>query len=212
MTDVLTIEGFLRALGRHWKIALALTVLGAVAGVGVAKVLPKTYTAKATVMVMATSETKDSAYQDAQFAEKRATAYPELIDSVTVIEGVQKQLSLTTSVSELRKAISATHLIETPLVVISAEAGSGNAARDLANAAADQLGAFVKTLEPSSKLTITNASPALAPRFPSFPLTNQLTLLGLLLGMGLGIVAALVLDGRRRLKRRKGVRADASQP
>ena len=36
MTDVLTIEGFLRALGRHWKIALALTVLGAVAGVGVA--------------------------------------------------------------------------------------------------------------------------------------------------------------------------------
>lgn len=211
MTDVLTIEGFLRALGRHWKIALALTVLGAVAGVGVAKVLPKTYTAKATVMVMATSETKDSAYQDAQFAEKRAAVYPELIDSVTVIEGVQKQLSLTTSVSGLRKAISATHPIETPLVVISAEAGSANAARDLANAAADQLGAFVKTLE-SSKLTITNASPALAPRFPSFPLTNQLTLLGLLLGMGLGIVAALVLDGRRRLKRRKGVRADASQP
>jgi capsular polysaccharide biosynthesis protein len=190
----LTLEftDFLDAVRRHVRVWLGISALAVLAAVVVLASTPATYQATAQVFVSASQSIPNSA----QYVQTRVKSYPALADSAAVLDPVITQLGLKDSVPTLATRVSASVPVDTSEVDVAVADADPVRASRIANAVATQLAAVVQRLEtPSSGnrlLTAVVTNPATPPTTPSSPKAANILGLGLILGLFLGLAAAVL--------------------
>lgn len=173
MAEALSVQQLGFIARRYWLVLLTSVVLGLVGGYFGARLIPPTYTATATQLVKGVPGTDATAnYQAAQYAISRARTYPVFIDSLPVLEAVRSDFSGQVDISTLQENLNASNPIDTPLVQITAQARTPEAASDMANSAARHLARYItqiETINGSSPVTVEVAVQATRPTEPTAP-------------------------------------------
>ena len=195
--DRLDLAACVRHVVQHAVVVLALALVGAGAGVTVAHVLPPSYSAESTLFVRAESS-GSSLYERSEFALQQVSSYAQLGTSAEVLAPVAESLGISTG--ELADRVSVTNPVDTVVLHVTATSPTAQGAADLADTVAGRLTDAVDRIEGSGdgrSVTLDATVPAPVPTASSGPSTAVLGLLGLLVGLGLGIAAALALGATR---------------
>lgn len=171
-------------------------------GAGVANaVLPVTYQAHARQFVSFADagESSSNVLNGSQFTLQRVKSYTEVATSSEVLTPVLRRLQLPMTLDRLTSEVSATNPLDTVLIDITVTDTSPQRAADIANAVATQLQASVQTLEEPADGGVSPVKVSLIEEAvpPSVPVSPRITLnyaLGLLVGLALGIGAALLRE------------------
>src|SRR3954449_2389621 len=186
------LRDYLAAVRRFWMTWVGLTLVAVVAALVVVNLLPRTYQATARVFVTSSAESGSAS----AFLVQRVKSYPDVAVSHAVLGPVVDELGLSTSVQELRRAISATNPPDTSQVHITVQSASASEAADIANAVAMQFTTVVEDLEQpregNSPVQLTVTDPATAPSAPVSPVPWLILTVGAVLGLGLGLAVAVV--------------------
>lgn len=203
----LDLHDSLRILHRNWILLVAATLAGLLL-CGVMSVLTKpTYRADTQLFVaIQSSGSVQELQQGNTFSQARVQSYVKTVGSPIVLQPVIDTLGLSDTAEELAGRVKATSELNTVLINISVEDGSPVQAAATAQAVADSLVRVVDTLERpkgggTSPVSLSITKPAKAPPSPSAPNTRLNLIVGLVLGLASGVVAALLkysLDNRIR--------------
>ncbi|MCZ4078937.1 Wzz/FepE/Etk N-terminal domain-containing protein [Rhodococcus sp. H36-A4] len=185
---------------RRWMIIVAITLLCPLAIVGYSASQPTTYQSSSRVYVtMATGTSVNDVYQGGLAAQQRVTSYVNLVNSSIVAQRVIDSLSLPLTVGELQSKIHASFPPATALLDINVTDSTAEGAKLLTDAVVAELKTLVGQLEtiqadaaPAARVSVVD--PAATPITSTGPSTTRLLALGLLTGLVLGCVAALVRD------------------
>jgi len=198
-------KDYVRIMRAHWVGVLVLVALGVLAAAGYNLSASKVYEASASGFFSSGKAANPGlASQADQYAKSRATSYVSIAKGLDIATAVQKDLGVTTSPSVLASEVSVTNPDNTVLISVTARASTGQAAIDLANAWAKELAAKVGVTEGTTDaskhgLRLTPSLSTDAPTTPVLPRTKVNLVLGLLVGLMLGFVYALI---RKQFDRR----------
>jgi polysaccharide biosynthesis transport protein len=187
----------------------ALIALSILACTGVAAWLAwtrtPTYAAQAELFVSSSGAPADlsQTYQGGLFAQQRVQSYARIAASPPVTQAVIKQLRLTESVPQLQGKIHASVPKGTVLIDVTAEDRSPRRAKAIADAVGEHFSTFVNTLETPqgqqrSPVKVTVTSRAEVPTHPVSPKKALSLMLGGLVGLILGIGAAVLREALNR--------------
>lgn len=189
-------QGYLRTFRERW-IAIVLAVL---AGVGVAynvgQQIAPIYSATATLFLTVASE-EATFYERSAFSLQRIGSYPDLIHSQEVLRATIDDLGLDMTVQELSENVSASAVATTVLLEVTAEAATAELAAEIANTVATNLAAEVASLENSDvdlrySIALELRVPAVAPVSPIAPQNTVILGIGVVGGLALGLIAAIL--------------------
>jgi capsular exopolysaccharide synthesis family protein len=196
-----TLRAYLQVLLKRWRIVVACTVLVLGAAATLTYLTPPTYAANATAFVSISSAgTADaSIYQSSQFAMQRVKSYTEAVKSPSVLQPVIDKLDLPMTVRDLRSVVSAENPVDTVLIKVTATDRSAQRAQAIVNAVSDQLGVVIERLETprdggQPPVKVTTTVPSLAPQSPISPRVPLNMALGLLAGLALGVIVAVIRE------------------
>ena len=205
----MTLRAYLGILRERWHLIAVFVLLGLGLSVLLTSLTPRSYQASAQVFVSANSDIVDVANGGGAYANQAAiqaavSTYAQLIDTPSILHGVQKDLNLTLSDAALRGKLSAIAPAAQTLVIIQATDGSPSVAAAIANSAATS---FIKVIQDykrppgsdKSAVSLYLTQPATAPSSPVSPKPVLNVILGLVLGLVLGVAIAVardVLDNR----------------
>jgi capsular exopolysaccharide synthesis family protein len=202
-------KDYVRIMRAHWVGVLVLVAFGLLAATGYNLHAAKVYEASASgILGVPASGSPDSSAGTStlndQYAKSRATSYVAVAKGLDVATAVQHELKVTTSPSALAADITVTNPDNTVLMTVTARASTGEAAVNLANAWVDKLADKIATTEgtdlsTSKGLRMTVSPSADAPTTPVLPRTKVNLMLGLVVGLLLGFVYALI---RKQFDRR----------
>ncbi|MFC8302307.1 polysaccharide biosynthesis tyrosine autokinase [Specibacter sp. NPDC057265] len=204
------LRDYLLILRRNWIMIVALTLVGLLVG-GLTSLLTKPIYSAETQLFVATQNS--GSVQDLQtgntFIQARVSSYVKTATTPTVLQPVIDTLGLDATPQQLAAKVSASSDLKTVLITISVEDGSPVQAAAIAQGVANSLIQAVDTLEAPaaggvSPVRVSVITPATAPSSPSAPNTKINLALGLLVGLALGVGAALLrttLDTRIRSER-----------
>ena len=195
------LRDYIRTLTKRWKFIALLTVLGIAAASAATVVMTPTYqaTTQLFVSVQANGSTATELQQAGTFSAQRVKSYADIAGSARITGPVVEQLNLQETPDELAARIEAEAPLDTVLINLSVTDTSPQRAAQIANATAVQFSEVVQELERAPgernspvKLSITEeAQPPVAPESPR-PLVN--IALGLLVGLALGVGAAVLRE------------------
>ena len=80
-------SSFFRVLRNRWLVIVVLAIAGVIVGAAVARSLPPTYQADATLFLKVQSK-NSSLYERSQFALQRVKSYSDLVDNPDLLDGV----------------------------------------------------------------------------------------------------------------------------
>lgn len=202
------LRDYVRILHKNWVLILTLLI----AGIGVAAaysllVAPK-YVATTELYVSVRagegSATGDLV-QGTSFARQAVTSYVDVVNSAIVLDPVIDELGLEVTAEELAPQVEASSPLNTVLIDISVTNTDPDRAAEIANAVGTQFAAVVVNDlekpegEAPSLVKIKTIQPAVVPAAPTSPNVPLNLVLGALVGLALGIGAAVlrtVLDTR----------------
>ena len=198
----MTLRAYLQILLKRWRIVVACTVLVLGAAATLTYLTPPTYAANATAFVSISSAgTADaSIYQSSQFAMQRVASYTEVVKSPDTLQPVIDKLGLKMSVRALRAVVSAENPPDTVLIKVTATDSDPQRAQAIVNAVSDQMGINIEKLETprepggKSPVKVTTTVPSLAPQQPISPKIPLNMALGLLAGLALGVIVAVIRE------------------
>jgi capsular exopolysaccharide synthesis family protein len=197
-----TIAQYFRVLRRQWFVVLllaALSVGGAAAYT--ARQIPA-YSATTQLFVSVHSaEAADISQmsQGSTLIQQRVKTYADVVTSPKVLDVVRDQLRLASTAQALAGQVAVDSPLDTVLLNITVTDSSGPRAAGGADASARQFPTFVAQLETrpgavQSPVTVTPTRMATVPSEPISPRVPLNIALGLLVGLGLGIGAAVLRD------------------
>jgi capsular polysaccharide biosynthesis protein len=207
-------QGYLEIFRQRWLVIAAAVALGLGAAAAIAFAIPSTYTATAT-MFLSVQDPSASLGERSQFAQDRVASYPDLVHSEDVLRPTIDQLDLGVSVQELSTMVSAKNADNTVLINVSAKADDAETAAAIANAVAENLSDVVADIENGNDFSVLldQRIAATAPTSPSAPQRTVIIGLGLIAGLALGAVSALLLTRfDRRLRSVAEVRRASGLP
>jgi capsular exopolysaccharide synthesis family protein len=196
----LTPNDFLRLIRKRWLLIAVCTLIGV--GVSAASIWRATpqYQASAQLFVAA----KDSGdlstlAQGGQFTQQRVQSYAEIVDSPQVTGPVAAQLGGGLSALQIAHEVSASAPLNTVLVNVHVTDPSAARAQALANAVSEQFATYAAQLETTpggaaSPVKVTVVKHALLPTSPVSPKKALDLILGLLVGLAIGIGAAVLRE------------------
>jgi capsular polysaccharide biosynthesis protein len=132
---------------RHWFTVLAPVILLVAAAVAVGTQRAPTYTAEARVTVGSPDVAPGALAGFAVATESLASSFSRAIDAEQVVDPIAQRLGL--PANEVRSALTASPIPESPVIRIRADAGSASRATAIANAASDSLATYVQNLNTS---------------------------------------------------------------
>jgi capsular exopolysaccharide synthesis family protein len=196
----MNIESYAGVLRRRWRIMALCVALGLAAAVLATLVAEKEYRAQAQIFVSASTAIDITQLnQGNNFATSRVQSYTSIAASRAVTTRVVEDLDLSITPDQLADKISASAPSDKVLIDIAVSDTDAATAAELANAVAESFSRVVEELETTDeastspvKLTVTQ--PATAPTSPSSPRPNRNLALGLLSGLLVGAVGAVVRD------------------
>ncbi|KAA1422784.1 polysaccharide biosynthesis tyrosine autokinase [Mumia zhuanghuii] len=216
----MTFSEYAAILQRRWRVWVSFLVVGILAAVAYNATATVRYTSTATAFVNVSdgsSGQQAQNFQNSQFAVQRVKSYTSLVDSPRVLEPVIIDLRLDLTVRELARKTSMTSPPDTVVMEVSVVDEDPDQAALIANAVTESLGAVIediesngtvsRTGEPESNVRVSITAPATPPISPSSPRTLINLVLGALLGLSAGMVAAVVRNHYdRRIKSADDVR------
>ena len=195
------LRDYLDILRARWRLITITTLLGVIAAAVASMLATPMYTATATTFVSVNGgdETVGTALQGQLFAQDRVKSYVDVVTADGVMQAVSDDLGLNLSPSQLGAKISVNNPIDTVNLEISATDPNATLAQSIANSAAEALGEQVTKLEQPEGggpplVTITTTQPAPLPSSPSSPRTMINLALGFLVGLAIGVGAAVLLE------------------
>ena len=202
------IRQYVTVLRAHWVLILLVVVLCTGAAAAYAWTREPIYAAHTQLFVSAKSApglSPSQVYQGGLASQSRAESYARIVSSPPVAEAVVEELGLSRSTQYVQSAITATVPTETVLIDVRVEDESPQLAKDIADAVATEFPEFVDTLESTtpeeSPVEISVTSPAVLPTSPESPQKGLYLAAGAILGLILGVGAAVLrelLDRRIR--------------
>lgn len=227
--------GYLRVIRPHWWVIVLTTVLGlAVAGAWTL-IVPKVYQADATgVVQLAGGSGAGDEIVAQNLALSKVVTYVEYGSSRAVAERTIETLGLETTPEALVASVTVTNPDDTPIIRVTASAGTPELARDIASVWLDSMVAQIQEVEgglaptepvldengvvidPGTTAPFISLVPIDSARLPTAPVSpnSRLALvLGALVGLALGLGYALVrhsLD--RRIRRAEDVERQLGVP
>ncbi|PST45670.1 protein-tyrosine kinase [Bifidobacterium callitrichos] len=206
--DGLTVMDLLMAVRKHLITAIVTLVIVVAAVAGYTFTRTPQYTA--TSELLATYRTSASSNNSgagtelnsgASYLTSQIQTYPQLVKTESVLQPVIDDLGLNTTVTDLATTVTASNPTDTMLVDISVQNDNPKDASNIANAVAKSLKEQVTSTLYSdegdkivSPVNLTIVQQAYAPASPSSPNINLYLAVGVLSGIILGIVAALIKD------------------
>ena len=195
------LRDFLDVLRSRWKLVAACTLLGLIAAGAASLLTTPQYTSTTKVFVSAadSSSTVGTAYTGSLYTQQIVKSLVDVVTSERVTKGVVDQLQLDKTPGEVASQISATNPLDTVIVQISATDPTAEQAQQIAQATADQFSqAAQEYTQPGasgpSLVTVSVVEPANLPTTPSSPRTTLNLLLGALIGLVVGVGAAVLLE------------------
>ncbi|WP_026548685.1 Wzz/FepE/Etk N-terminal domain-containing protein [Arthrobacter sp. Br18] len=194
---------YLRIFRRRWLLIASVTLLAIAAALTVTGLTPASYEARAVLFIKAFSPTSSS-YENSQFSLQRVRSYPDLVYSPQVLNPVLERLGSSASLASLSNRVSASNPEDTVYVNVLATAGTADQAAVLANLVAESLRDEISALESgvaaqSAAVQPSITVPAVPPTSPSTPDPLLNVAVGALLGLTVGLMAALAF-GRSNIR------------
>jgi capsular exopolysaccharide synthesis family protein len=202
----------LRSLGRvlraHWTGILVITLLGLAAAGGWVLTQPRVYEADSSAYVRAVVDNTDASSEllGNNLVQARIASYADIGSWRSVAERVIDELGLDTSAEALVRRVSVSNGSDTSVLRVTASAEDPYLARDLAEAWVRSMIFEINAVETGNGDTpgVVNVIPgdsARVPATPSSPDTKLALAVGLVMGLAIGVVYALlrhILDRRVR--------------
>jgi tyrosine-protein kinase len=173
---------------------LLMAVVAGVAAYVVSSLLPKQYTSEARVLV---GSLVDSNYDQLLAYGQLAQTYAQLATTTPVLVAVGDELGLDESPEDLAARVDVRTPTGLSIIRIEATAPSAPAAAALANSVATQITVLAKQTPPASGSLATIVQSAEPPASASAPRILLNTIVAVALGLGLGILVALIPSYRR---------------
>lgn len=200
------LKDYLSLLRAHWMAVTALTLVGVAIAWGWSSLQPRVYTATSSAIVDATARSEDVGARlvGNQLAQSVVKSYIEIGSWRSVAEYAISDLGIDTTPESLVGRVSVTNPLDTVVLEVKAEAGSPEAARDLAEAWVRGMISEIEKLEGTgddAAVAVVPGDSARLPTAPSSPNTRLNLMLGGLIGIALGIGYAVIrhlLDQRVR--------------
>ncbi|MGW5360205.1 polysaccharide biosynthesis tyrosine autokinase [Actinopolymorpha pittospori] len=195
----MTIASLLHILRTRWLVVVTVTLLAGVLATGYTWTRTPVYDASVQLFVSATTTNPDNSdlNQGGSFSQQRVKSYADIVTSPSVTTAVIASLRLPDTPEQLAGRITVESPLDTVLLNITVSDSSPRRARDIANAVGARFSTFVRALETpsgqaSSPVRVTLTRPAVAPTSPASPDRVRDIALGLLVGLALGVAAAVL--------------------
>lgn len=204
------LRDYLRILRAHWLAITLLTLVGAAAAFGWTLTQQKVYTADASGYVTPYRNGNDEgsgvAFAADNLAKSKVLSFVNVGTWRAVAEHAIADLGLTTAPEALVRRVTVSNPLNTVVISVQANAGTPEAARDLAEAWIRGMAVEIDNLETNGSdvdptVTLVPADSAQLPTAPSSPNVRLSVALGAIVGLFLGIgyaVLRYVLDRRVR--------------
>lgn len=180
-------------LARYWWVLVLAAVVGCASGVALSLVTPTTYRASAYVVVVPDIVAPDQSVPELS-AISFSHAYGRIIEQPEILGSVAAAVG--SSVEQLQRDIQGSTSPESPLVVLTASAGTAERAAEIANAAADGLVTFGNNQSDVTGVQLSVFSGASSPPRPTSPVLPLNAALGTATGLLVGGLALLAAPGR----------------
>ena len=194
------LHDYLRVVSKRWRTIAACTLLLVALAALFTLWSPKTYQAR-TQLFVSTSGGQDSTQllQGNTFTQQRVKSYSDLITTPTVLNPVIKQLGLDTTPDTLSKQITSSVPLDTVLIDVLVSDGDPELAAKVADAVGKQFSSTVADLErvsdnSPSPVKVSVVRPPAVPSSPISPNPVRNIGLGVVLGLLVGLGAALLRD------------------
>ncbi|UNK70152.1 polysaccharide biosynthesis tyrosine autokinase [Microbacterium sp. H1-D42] len=195
------LRDYANALKRHWLGIVLMTLLGLAAGFGWAAVQTPVYRADASGVVTVKSAAEEgmqlSPGSNDSISKSQVPTFLEMATWRNVAEKAAEALGLDVAPEQLVQRVTVENPVGTPILKITAEGSTPEAARDLAEAWVNGLTDTIEERADESApemgtITVELAESAALPSAPAFPDKRMALLVGGVLGLGMGIAFALV--------------------
>jgi capsular exopolysaccharide synthesis family protein len=197
-----TITQYLRVLRQQWFVVVLLAALSV--GGASAYTFRQTPTYAATTQLFVSVHSTEMAdisqlNQGNAFIQQRVKSYADIVSSPKVMELVQAQLGLAIAAETLGGQVTVDSPLDTVLLNVSVTDTDAERAAAIANSIARQFPSVVAQIETRpgaarSPVTVTPTRMATVPTAPISPRIPLNIALGLLVGLGLGVGAAVLRD------------------
>lgn len=214
------LRDYIDILRARWRLITVTTLLGLLAAALASMLATPMYTATTTALVSVNGgdNSVGTALQGDLYGQARVKSYVGVATSDDVMAAVIEDLDLSVSPSQLAGKIDVSNTIDTVSLEISATDPNPATAQAIANSTADALGTKVRELEPAAvdgvplvAIKTTDAAPL--PTSPSSPRTMINLALGFLVGLAVGVGAAVLLETLdTRIKSIEGLAKYFEQP
>ncbi|MDY7526484.1 MULTISPECIES: polysaccharide biosynthesis tyrosine autokinase [unclassified Cryobacterium] len=209
------LRDYIRILHKSWVMILIFVLVAVAAAATYSLMQTPKFSASAKVFVSTQSTgTAQDLAQGNSFSVQRVKTYSDLVAAPIVLLPVIGNLGLGITADDLAKQVTASAPLDTSIIEIAVSDTDPVRAADIANAISISLAAVVQTIEtPESTATgvagvspvkLTRAQEATVPSAPVSPNVPLNIALGLLVGLALGVGAAVLretLDTRIRNER-----------
>lgn len=212
------LSDYIAVIRRRWAWVVACLVLGLLAGGIATFVVPREYTATTRIFFSVRGGNNVTDFnQGATYVESQMGSYAQIATAPVVLVPVIEELGLDTNPVKLAHSVNATAPKKTVVLDISVKRENPDEAVAIARGVADQVTRRVNTLAPRDTKGVrvvsgTIISPAALSIKPPSP--TPLTLIGggLLGGLILGLLAALLRDLIARVDTSRHVEGSDEQP
>ncbi|MBF4599896.1 polysaccharide biosynthesis tyrosine autokinase [Frigoribacterium sp. VKM Ac-1396] len=195
------LRDYIRILRKGWIFIAALTLAGIAAGALASILATPTYVSSTRLFVSVQaqdSSTTGDAVQGSSAAQQKVRSYVDVVTSDAVLDPVIDQLGLDTTAAQLATGITAESPLNTVLINITVTDTDAQRAADVANAVGASLtDVVVNELETpadggASLVKIATIVPGSVASAPATPRTALNLGVGLLIGLALGVGAAVL--------------------
>jgi succinoglycan biosynthesis transport protein ExoP len=205
------LRDYLRILRKRWIVISAITLLGVAAAAGATIAMTPKYEASSLVYVQVQSSgTVGELAQGSSFIQSQVSTFAEVVSTPRVLDSAIKSLRLDESAGQLARSVGASAKTGTVNIEITVTRDSPTEAATIANAVTASFRQVVGEITEStgtdavSQVSVSVLRDATAPAAPVSPNTPVNLALGLLVGLVLGLGAAILretLDTRIRGER-----------
>ncbi len=197
-THGVELRSYLDALRLRWWLLAGLAVLGAVAGLVAFLLTPPVYASAVTFYVSVPPVAGGSSATATQFAQAKVSSYVALVKSEEVARRVIADQRLDGSPAAVASSITASAQLNTTLLTATVRSGSQDRSVAVARGLAATFGPLVDELDnagrPAQVIAVDVVSGPTTPSSPVSPDLERFLALGLLAGLVLGALLAVLRD------------------